>query len=115
MIILSEAKKPGESTPRRRRKASTPEGRENQLINLAYDVAEDQMRNGTASAMVITHWLRLGTTKAKLEEEKLRKENFLLEARTEELKSRANTEALYKEALRAMKSYQGEEPDDEDV
>lgn len=103
---------PEEPARKKRRKATTPEGRENQLISLAYDVAEQQLLDNTASAMVITHWLKLGTTKAKLEEEKLRKENLLLTARAEALESQKNTDQLYKEALAAMKSYQGEEPED---
>lgn len=113
---MSNAKK-SDATPRkRRRKATTPEGRENQLISLAYDVAEQQLLDGTASAMVITHWLKLGTTKSKLEEEKLRKENLLLEARAQAIESQKTTEALYKEALAAMRSYQGQEPEeDEDL
>lgn len=109
---MSVAKNPEESPRKRRRKATTPEGRENQLISLAYDVAEQQLLDNTASAMVITHWLKLGTTKAKLEEEKLRKENLLLQARAEALESQKNTDQLYKEALAAMKSYQGEDPED---
>lgn len=113
---MSVAKNPDEPIRKKRRKASTPEGRENQLVALAYDVAEKQMLEGTASAMVLTHWLKLGTTKSKLEEEKLRKENILLEARAESLESKKSSEALYKEALAAMRSYQGEEPDyDEDI
>lgn len=101
--------------PRKRRRATTPEGRESQLVALAYDLAEQQLMDGTASAMVITHLLRLRTIETKLKEEKLRKENFLLEARTQDIESRQTTENLYKEALKAMRSYQGEEVDDEDV
>lgn len=98
---------------RKRAKATTPEARENQLISLAYDVAEKQMIEGTASAMVITHYLKLGTVKAKLEEEKLRKENLLLDAKAESYTSAKNAETLYAEAIKAIRSYQGsEDPDD---
>lgn len=110
---MSEAKNPEEPIPKKRRRATTPQGRENQLIALAYDVVETQMIDGNASAMVLTHWLKLGTTKAKLEEEKLRKENILLQARAEALDSQKNTDELYKEALAAMKSYQGQDPDED--
>lgn len=101
--------------PRRRRlPATTPEARENQMISLAFDAAEKQMREGTASAMVITHYLKLGTTKAKLEEERLRKENILLSAKAEALESEKRMEELYRDALRAMSSYQGNEVEDEE-
>lgn len=100
---------------RSRPKATTPEARENQLISLAYDLAEQQMIEGTASAMVITHYLKLGTTKAKLEEEKLRKENILLTAKAEQISSAQKSETLYAEALEAIKSYQGREVEGEEL
>ena len=116
MTLATNRPKAGPKTnqPRAQRPATTPEGRENQLIALAYDVAEQQLRDGTASAMVITHWLKVGSTKNRLEEEKLRKEIFLRSAQTDALKSQKNVEKLYEEALKAMRSYQGE-PEDEDL
>lgn len=87
--------------------AKTVEARENQLISLAVDLAEQQLINGTASAQVITHYLRLGTTRERLEKEKLEQENKLLEARTEALQSAKRIEELYANALRAMRSYNG--------
>jgi hypothetical protein len=104
---------------RRSRPATTLEGREQQLVALAVDVAEKQLRDGTASAQVITHFLRLGTTREQLEQEKLKKENRLLEGRTDELASKGRTEEMYKEALSAMREYGGYEAprnddDDED-
>lgn len=92
---------------RRRAPATTPEARENQLISLSYDVAEKQMEDGTASAMVITHFLKLGTARARLEEEKLKQENTLLAARTEALANSTQVEELYSKALKAMSDYQG--------
>lgn len=105
---MATRKKSDENEPKRRRRATTPEGRESQLVSLAYDLAEERLREGTASSMEVVHWLRLKTTKTKLEEEKLRKENILLSARAESLESQKNVEKLYSDALRAMKSYQGE-------
>lgn len=97
----------------RRPPAITPEGRENQLISLAVDLAEQQMEHGTASAQVITHYLRLGTTRERLEQERLRGENTLLIAKVKALESAANVEKLYADALRAMRIYSGNpEPDD---
>lgn len=97
---------------RTRPPALTPEGRENQLISLAIDLAEKQLSEGTASSQVITHYLKLGSTKERLEKEKLEKENELLKARTESLQSAKKVEELYKEALNAMKRYSGQSGDD---
>ena len=96
-----------QSTVKRGRPALTPEARENQLISLAINLAEEQLLNGTASSQVITHYLKLGTTQAKLETEKLRNENELLRAKTEALATQKQTEELYRNAILAMKSYSG--------
>lgn len=87
--------------------AATPEERENQLISLAFDRAEQQLRDGTASSQVITHFLKLGTVKAEYEVEKLKKENALLEAKTDAIESTQRIEALYADAIEAMKKYRG--------
>jgi hypothetical protein len=71
---------------RKRRPALTLEARENQIISLAMDRAEEQIRNGTASSQVITHFLKLGSYKEKLERQKLEEENKLLRAKTESIK-----------------------------
>lgn len=99
--------------PRRRPPATTPEGRENQLIALAIDLAERQLSEGTASSQVITHYLKLGTTKERLEKEKLEKENELLKAKTDAIQSAKRVEELYENALNAMKSYSGQSRGDE--
>ena len=90
-----------------KRPAISPEVRENQLISLAIDVAEEQLRNGTASSQVITHFLKLATAKEQLEREKLKKENKLLDAKTGALESAGRVEELYKNALDAFRSYGG--------
>ena len=95
------------------RPASTPEGRENQMISLAVDLAERQLREGTASAQVITHFLKLATTREQLEKEKLARENELLRAKTEALESAKRVEELYANALSAMKTYSGQSDDDD--
>ena len=94
------------------RPASTPEGRENQMISLAVDLAERQLREGTASAQVITHFLKLATTREQLEKEKLERENELLRAKTEALESAKRVEELYANALNAMRNYSGQGSDD---
>lgn len=93
--------------------ATTPEGRENQLIALAVDLAEKQLRDGTASAQVQTHFLKLATTRERLEQKRLEHEIELLRSKTEQLASAANMEKLYTEAIAVMRSYQGHEPVDE--
>jgi len=111
------AKKPEENSdlvPKRRpRPAVTLEARENQMIALAVDLAEKQLREGTASAQVVTHFLRLGTSRERLEQEKLAKENELLRSRTEQIASGARVEELYKAALNSMRSYAGQDPMDD--
>lgn len=101
-----------------RRPATTPEARENQLIAGAIDLAEQQIRGGTASAQVITHFLKLGSSRERLEQERLENENKLLEAKREAMASAQRVEAMYAEALNAMRSYAGQEPlqmaDDDD-
>lgn len=90
----------------------TPEARENMLISLAMDRAEEQLRDGTASAQVIVHYLRLGTQKDRLEREQLSKKNELLTAKTEAIQSAKDTERLYAEAMRAFRSYSGDDSQD---
>ena len=92
---------------RKIRPALTPEVRENQMISLAVDLAEKQLIEGTASSQVITHYLKLGSTKERLEKEKLEEENKLLKARTEALQSAKKVEELYADAISAMKKYSG--------
>ena len=98
---------------RKMRPALTPEARENQLISLAVDLAEQQLRDGTASSQVITHYLKLGSTKERIEKEILEKQKELISAETESLKSAKRIEELYDEAIKAMRHYGGPgEPDD---
>ena len=100
--------------PRRRPPATTPEARENQLIVLAVDLAEKQLSEGTATSQVITHYLKLGSTKEQIEKEILISQNKLLKAKTEAIESGARVEELYSNALSAMRNYQGQKRDDYD-
>lgn len=100
-------------TTRKIRPALSPESRENQLVSLAVDLAEKQLMEGTASSQVITHYLKLGSTKERLEREKLEKENELLRAKTEALQSAQRVEELYTNALNAMRTYSGKEDSDD--
>lgn len=87
--------------------ALTPEARENQLISLAIDVAERQLMEGTASAQVITHYLKLGSTKERLEMERLKRENEFLKAKTDAVASSKRVEELYDTAVKAFRGYLG--------
>lgn len=103
---MAKAKTTSNSKPLR--PALTPESRENQMISLAVDLAEKQLQEGTASSQVITHYLKLGTTKERIEREILEKQKELITAKTEALQSAKRVEELYKEALTAMRNYSGQ-------
>lgn len=98
--------KSGSDSPRRP-PATTPQARENQMVALAFDLAEQQLRDGSASSQVLTHWLKLGGERNAQELEKLRAENELLRAKAEQLKSASRGEELYENAIRAMRMYSG--------
>lgn len=91
------------------RPAISPEARENQMIALAVDLAEEQLRNGTASSQVITHYLKLGSTKEKIEKEILEKQKELISAKTEVLNSQRRMEEMYSDMLSALKEYSGQD------
>ena len=91
----------------KRRAAMSPEARENQLISEAVDLAEEQIINGTASSQVITHFLKLGSMKERLEREKLQNENELLKAKVKNLESAERSEEMYRKVINAMREYSG--------
>ena len=95
------------SETRKRRTAMSVEARENQMIALAVDLAEKQLMEGTASSQVITHYLKLGSTKERLEKEMMEEQKKLLKAKTEALESAAEIKELYENALSAMREYSG--------
>jgi hypothetical protein len=94
-----------ERVSRRRRPATSPEQRELELTNVAYDLAEDQIRSGTASSQVITHFLKMGSTRERLEQERMRHEVELMEVRKEQIQGQARMEELFVDALNAMRGY----------
>lgn len=98
---------------KRIRPALTPESREDQLVALAINLAEKQLLEGTASAQVISHFLKIGSTKERIEKEILEEQKDLIKAKTEALKSEKRVEELYEEALNAMRRYSGQAIDDE--
>lgn len=93
-----------------------PEAREQQMINLAVRQAERQLREGTAPAQVVTHYLKLATVREKKELEILEQQAKLIKAKTEALEAQKETERLYAEAIEAIKYYNGQGYDgDEDL
>ena len=103
-----------ETKPKTIRPAINPEARENQLISLAVDLAEKQLLEGTASSQVITHYLKLGSTKERIEKEILEKQKELITARTEALQTSKRVEELYANAINAMKRYSGHGDSDDE-
>lgn len=101
---MGKAKK---ETFAKQRPALDPEARENQLIALAINLAEKQLMEGTASSQVITHYLKLGSTKERIEKEILEKQKDLITAKTEAIQSAKRIEELYANALDAMRNYSG--------
>lgn len=111
---MPKATKDSKKSSRRRAPAMTLEDREDQLVLLAVNLAEQKLLDGTASNSLINHYLSLGSTKAKLEREKLAKENELLRARTNQIRAEESSEALYKEVIRAMTDYGGSDSDEDE-
>lgn len=98
---------------KRGRPALTPGARENQLISLAMDRAEQQLRDGTASSQVICHFLKAGASRAELEKEKLKRENLVLEAKAKAYESGEEIKELYENAIKSMRIYAGQGDPDE--
>ena len=113
MIVDTEKVK--EKTVRKRPPGTTPEARENQMIAAAIDLAEKQLAAGTASSQVITHFLKLASTKQRLENDILLEQKKLVVAKTEQIQSAKKMEELYSKALKAMATYSGTIKDEEDV
>jgi len=98
---------------KRRSPSRTPDGEEKRLISMAYSYAEEQMRKGTASSQIITHFLKMGAKREALERQILEEEVHLKKAKTEAIESQKRTEEMYKQALDAMRAYSGNGGGDE--
>jgi hypothetical protein len=108
-----------EDSTKQKRRGQAPgtsiESRENQIIRLAYDLVEKRIRNGTATSQEVTQFVKMGSSSAQLERTKLERENQLLEAKAEALRSQKKIEELYANAMKAFRTYSGqEEIEDED-
>lgn len=104
---MARVKSPNPPSQKPMRPALTPEARENQLISLAIDLVEQRLRDGTASSQETTHFLKLATSKAKLERERFELENELIKAKTQNLRDQADMKTLYSDAIAAMRRYSG--------
>lgn len=109
-IDFSDSTEPPKSLP----PALTDEGREKQIIAAAYDLAEKRILEGTASSQEVTYFLKAGSSKMRLENAKLQEEVTHLRAKTAALEAQVNNEALLEKALKAFRSYRGEDIDEEE-
>jgi hypothetical protein len=105
--MVSRRRSSSSASERHQAPARTPEERENQLIAAATDLAEQQLKSGEASAQVITHYLKLGSSRERLEQQRLKNEVLLMETKRAHMESEMRTETLIQDALQAMRSYQG--------
>lgn len=108
------AKRDGQKPTPRRRPATTPEAREQQLGSYAYDLAEKQLLDGTASAQVQIHFIKANSVREKLEMERLRNENLLTEAKIAQAGQADRMEGLMRDAMRAFTEYRGGEVEDDE-
>lgn len=104
------ARQRSENGNRRRPPARTPEAREAQLADAAYDLAEEQIQAGTASSQVITHFLKMGSTRERMEQQRMEHEIELMEVKKTQLEGQQRVEELFVHAIEAMRSYQGGPP-----
>ena len=112
---MAKVKSPTQNGSKRRlRPALTPEARESQLISLAYDLVEERLLEGTATSQETTYFLKLASSKAKLENEKLMEENKLLRAKTEAVQAEKKNEEFYAKVLAALKLYNGQSSQDDE-
>ena len=96
------------------RPALTPEARENQMIALAMDLVERRLRDGSASSQETTHFLKLAASKEidELNLQLAQKELELKEAKKQAIYSAERIEALYNDAMEAMRRYSGHVDDE---
>jgi hypothetical protein len=112
-VNRSQPSEPSEPT-RKMRPALTPEANENQMVSLAMDLVRKRLIEGTASSQETTHFLKIGSSKERLEKEILEKQKDLIEAKTQSLQSAKRIEELYSNALSAMRNYSGHGDDNEE-
>ena len=110
---MAKKKESESKVARKIRPALTPEAEENQCIHLAMQRAKEQLMDGTASSQVIVHFLKLGSSKEKIEKEILERQKELITAKTDQIHATKQTGDLYADAVRALHGYQGQTDDEE--
>ena len=93
--------------PARLRPGLVPQTDENQCISLAMDIAKQKLLDGTASNTMVLHFLKLGTSRERLEREIMEKDMELKDAKIQALESQARSEQKYAEAMEAFRRYSG--------
>lgn len=93
--------------------ARSPEAKENYLISMAYKLAEERLKNGTASSQMITHFLKLGSQREELEKDRIRSDMNLAKAKIKKIEAEATSQELFEKALAAFASYSGQDFGDE--
>lgn len=101
----SNKKKSRKTTEKKSKPASSPEAREKQLTRLAVDLAEKQLRDGTASPSIINHYLKIASSRESLERDILEKQAKMIEAKAQNITRDREVEELTKSAIEAMRSY----------
>lgn len=96
----------------------TAKARENHMINLAMDLAEKKLNDGTASSQIISYFLDLASPEQKLKTKMLEEQVKLVHAKTEAIESSKDMQELYRDAIKAMSEYciptdDGEDSDEE--
>jgi hypothetical protein len=108
-------RKSEEGARKRRRPATSIEAREQELAAKAYDLAEEQIEGGTASSQVVTHFLKVGSRREQLEQQRIGHDIELMQVKKDALERESHVEELFTAAIDAMKSYTGshDQPPDE--
>lgn len=100
----------------RSKPARTPDARENQLISLAYDLAEQRLRDGTASSAEVVQLMKWGSKQSRLEQELNKTKIELMKAKKSALESSQRIEELFDSAMKQFRRYNGvfDEGEDDD-
>lgn len=92
--------------------ASTPEGRENELINMAYEEVARRIQSHEATSAELVHFLRMGSEKERLERVRIESEISLHKVKADAIEASKTMEEIAKEAINAFKHYSGSEEEE---
>lgn len=85
------------------------EERERELAYLATCLAEQQLRDGSAKAQVITHYLKLASPRENIERRMMEAKIQLLEGQLQACQRDTTTQQLLEEAIESLKMYRGDD------